>query len=458
MRMKTVFTAAFLAGCIALLCGCEGSPSSSAPSSSSGSDAGTVVAPAAVQTNGIEALRDDLESDGFASSSGFYRIISREDTVAFNLCYTDFATGQEIYLCNQPNCTHNNDSCPSWFGLDFALTYPVPVGDKLVLIHGAVPSYAEVMGENGVAQVILTNLDGSERKTIARFESTDRVATMPLGGLARDNENVYFVLQSDIDGARTLYAANIKTETVEEVYVMPEPGEKIVGGAGDELILSYCPELFDIEAENEDMINYLVRFDPKTKNVTPLFSHPYLEACACDDGKYFRLSSSGTIYTYDLESGQIISEKQADLQPASEGDYFESEGFFDGKMLVSIKRHIWQGKIAEQTFSPEYWTVDPATGETKKLDFFYSPSYAQYSENDYNNQPYRIVAETQDSFLIVTGDTLWDVMLPQIDEETGELRVSDALISDYSLISKTDFWANKDTSVPIKTAVVADDE
>lgn len=434
--------AVVLACGLGLLAGCSSAqgPGSSAPASEP-EPAPPSVDFSPMQTNGVEVLREDLVDDGFPSSSGYYRVISQEDQIAFNVCYTDFATRQEIYLCNQPNCTHDNESCTSWFPLDNAITYPVPVGDKLVLIHGAVPGYAEVMKEDGVAQVILMNPDGSEQKTIARFSSTDRIASVPPGGLARDNENVYFVLESDIDGTRTLYAANINTETVEPLYVMPEPGEKIVGGVGDELVLSYSPETYDLSVEGRDMTSYVVRFNPDTQMVTPLFSHPYLDANICADGKYFRLAADGTIYVYDLETGEILSEKPTSLIAETHYEnYFESEGYFDGKMLVSTQ----YAPVDEGIEYPvaEYYGIDPASGEVQEMTYIYMSCCGEERASSIRGQ-------TETEYLIVTGDTERMVLLAVYDEQLQKYMEILVPTETYSMIPKEDFWANRSTAVPI---------
>ena len=83
--------------------------------------------------------------------------------------------------------------------------------------------------------------DGGNRKTIASFDASDMVAAMPRGGLARDEGHLYFVLHSRDDSQRTLYAVDIAAQQVNAVCVLPEDEEKIVGGAGSELVLSYTP-------------------------------------------------------------------------------------------------------------------------------------------------------------------------------------------------------------------------
>ena len=49
-----------------------------------------------------------------ATNAGYYELLLSADGTANNILYTDFATTQRIYLCNMPNCTHDNDRCTSW--------------------------------------------------------------------------------------------------------------------------------------------------------------------------------------------------------------------------------------------------------------------------------------------------------------------------------------------------------
>ena len=112
----------------------------------------------------IRPLLDLATVDGYSTAEGFYRFVPREDASS-NLCYIDFASGQEIYLCSQPNCAHADASCTSWYPSNLGILLPIPVGDRLVVLHGGSPSYASLIGDDALAQIEFAALDGSGRST-----------------------------------------------------------------------------------------------------------------------------------------------------------------------------------------------------------------------------------------------------------------------------------------------------
>lgn len=431
--------ALLMAGCTALLAACGGTPADSRLPNASPSSGEVSFAPASTQ-EGVEWLND--RAGGYGSTSGFYRTISRDDQNAQNLLYTDFATGQEIYLCNQPNCTHNTDSCTAWLSLSGAVTRVIPVGEKVVILYGG-RSYAE--GENSKPHVLLMNPDGSERRTIASFESTDMVAAMPRGGLARDAENLYFVLQSQDVNTRTLYAVNVVTEEVSPVCALPEEEEKIVGGSGDALLLSYTPGSYNIEAKAADLITQFVRLDPKTGAVTPLFSASYLDTfLGCFDGKGYLLRQDGMLCSYDLQTGQTAAEMQTDL-PVSElevgSDWaavFDGQGYFSRREAMSFEEQ------EAAKYSPRrYYAIDLATGQCTQLPYTY------VNEEWGTEQAMTIEAQSTTQFLLTSGSQ--NIQIAAEDED-GKISTVTGTISTYSLISKEDFLAGRETAVPVRKA------
>ena len=137
----------------------------------------------------IRPLLDLATVDGYSTAEGFYRFVPREDASS-NLCYIDFASGQEIYLCSQPNCAHADASCTSWYPSNLGILLPIPVGDRLVVLHGGSPSYASLIGDDALAQIEFAALDGSGRSTGIVFPSNVQITSLPRGGYAYDDENV----------------------------------------------------------------------------------------------------------------------------------------------------------------------------------------------------------------------------------------------------------------------------
>ena len=59
---------------------------------------------------------------------GFYSVVSNEDQ-SKNLMYIDYASKKQVYLCDQPNCTHDSEQCNSWIA---------PCGGTVVPVVGRI--------------------------------------------------------------------------------------------------------------------------------------------------------------------------------------------------------------------------------------------------------------------------------------------------------------------------------
>lgn len=58
------------------------------------------------------------------TDDGYYEVMDRVSVGGRNIMYTDFATGKQIYLCNRPECYHNDESCPSYFSGNYTSVRP----------------------------------------------------------------------------------------------------------------------------------------------------------------------------------------------------------------------------------------------------------------------------------------------------------------------------------------------
>lgn len=127
---------------------------------------------------------------GSGNDKGFYEIFQNEDQ-SRNIMYSDYTTCNQIYLCSQPNCAHDNESCTSWIAPCAGNVYPAAIGDKLFIVYSLSDqkSFIEVRDANG-----------SNANTLCEFASGDRIE---VGVFANDKRLVVNVLHLD---ANTGYA------------------------------------------------------------------------------------------------------------------------------------------------------------------------------------------------------------------------------------------------------------
>lgn len=68
------------------------------------------------------------------TDAGDYSLYNNSDG-SINILYTDFSQRRCIYLCQQPNCTHDNEACTSWLSTQGGGTGIFAGEDKIYLLQ-----------------------------------------------------------------------------------------------------------------------------------------------------------------------------------------------------------------------------------------------------------------------------------------------------------------------------------
>ena len=142
------------------------------------------------------ALPCNITIYGSGNDTGFYEIYSNDD-FSKNIFYTDYTTQQQVYLCSQPNCAHDNEACTAWLPPCDGQVYPVAIDERVALIYS---------NPSECSKIEIMNQDGANRHLLVEFDAD--VAVEP-GAAVNDQ---YLVLKT------TSYA----TDKHGEVHVLPE--------------------------------------------------------------------------------------------------------------------------------------------------------------------------------------------------------------------------------------------
>ena len=123
----------------------------------------------------------------------------------------DFSSRQELFLCNNPNCTHDSDACISYYPFDgkTQLSGVLTVGDHLL-------AFQQVPSESALPHIDLLALNGAFEKRIAEFKANQKLPHTAMdGSYFTDQKNLYFVL-TDTDSKtakNTLSVVQLDLET-----------------------------------------------------------------------------------------------------------------------------------------------------------------------------------------------------------------------------------------------------
>lgn len=337
------------------------------------------------------------------------------------LCWVDYAAAAAAVLCSQPNCTHDSDACPAWYSCGNALRV-YPIGGRLAVLQGGAAA-----GSDGLVPGLdVMNADGSGRQTAFTFPASCWVSTLPHYHMARDDENLYFVITDTSSGERqaTLCAAHIPTGQVFALCGLPEDETHLVGGTDGVLVLEYTPGI-NQSTDAAPADTQVVKLDLAARRLTPLVSYPFGSALTACDREIFYLLSGSTVRSINLVDGSTAVEMPVALPEGCSGVQ-RLAGVFGGQLVV----YTWTDGSMNAAGELRFFAIDPTTGARTDLPYTYTDAGGQ-------QQPCLPVAETETGFLCQAGEA---------GAPEGAGRYAGV---QYALVPKEAFWAGTADMAPM---------
>ncbi len=163
------------------------------------------------------ALPCDITIYGSANDRGFYEIYSNDD-FSKNIFYTDYATQQQIYLCSQPNCAHDNEACTAWLPPSDGQVYPVAIDERIALIYSdpSECSKIEIMDQDGANRHLLVEFD-ADVAVEPGVAVNDQYLVLKTTSYTTDNEG-------EVHAFPELTAVDLQTGAVYAIYKAPDSG------------------------------------------------------------------------------------------------------------------------------------------------------------------------------------------------------------------------------------------
>lgn len=169
------------------------------------------------------ALKSEVTVYGSGNSKGFYEIFSNDDN-SKNVMYTDYETQRQIYLCSQPNCLHNNESCTSWIKPEEQTVYPVALNQGIAFLYS---------GRDSFSKIEIADANGANRRVLTEFGSGVDIEP---GAAVNDDFIVVkvnaYTMKDDgqVNTAQSLVAVSLKNGEKYKLYSTDEiqnlsPGE-----------------------------------------------------------------------------------------------------------------------------------------------------------------------------------------------------------------------------------------
>lgn len=394
----------------------------------------------------IEDLTESLENDAkdflFDNSEIFYHVAYNDKLSelaptpeglyilrsiyagSVNLFYVDVKSCQEVFVCNQPNCTHSDDSCTSYISVPGGLNTP-----SIAYYDGYLYLIRAAADENQNACIFKMNSDGTQRQKLCEFDSNVTLGMYIFGyknSLILDT--TYVDTNGKIKESLTLVDTQYgyQTELMSLSNIDTESFVRPCGCWSKYLVFSSMESgktisLFLVDPSDEqrtisDWIENktLITFDQMSANA--YVKENYL--CAIN-------RDSCIVSITDLSSGE---KKECKYEKKTEG--VPGVGYlFDGLVSISFLNEN----------SEERFLFDVNSGSLKELSF----------TNAYTNGPYILLGVYGEQLLFKTGYSV----KPLHDVQNSAITEGSIYVEKMCILSKTDYLNDVHNEIPIINAL-----
>lgn len=396
----------------------SGSQGADAPQDApdSGSAAESVVIPAgaapADDPDALTAVSGYRSYTTAVTQTGLYEGILTADGTSCRLAYVDCATGQERWLCADPDCRHDSESCAAW----------LPANDVRLFANDSCLFAVIRPSEAEPYTLYRINPDGSGRQLLYTFAANEALTlTVAL------NEQQLFFVTSVSQVLRRLDLATGAVETIDDAGAV----EDIAGAFDHYLVLS---EHLPVDSEN--LASYYT-LDVQTGEKDTFFTLPNsdrdrVDCCSAGRSLYlFERQADGNVDLYTLD----IPTKEKTLLAA--GLPFEEKVFTwgDGSVAGMLRCYL-QPRVGGTW---ETYGIDRADGQMAQVSL-------QMADGEYVH----IHGLYGDRFLVRCGSREIGEQQLQLDGGSRAVTVTRSILA---LISKEDFWAGNPNYQYIDTSL-----
>lgn len=354
------------------------SPKDDSVTSSPISESETLPAAESQQGGNLSLITDPyggIFRNGAGTSFGYYEIMSAQNN-SLNILYTDYATDIRTYLCADPDCTHNSDTCTSWFSfLGSAYPFTSADGSKIYLVTtGYADNAGSISDEQNYGTIYQFDTNGANRKVLYRLQSNEEF----YGTAASDGEKLYVSIQvvdsntsSSHWEVRCLDLSNGESSVI---YTTDQYGERIFGAYANNLVIEEVTDTnrsyytLDVITKQKSAPIYSYNYNDETR--TELVNSKYVYSLRYDHEDLFSL------FSIDLDTG--VEKCIASNIVIYNTDSTNLSGFFDNHAIIETSDTRDTSNISHIQYNIDLSTGDCVTntlqytvdGDEKKCLYF----------------------------------------------------------------------------------------
>lgn len=436
-KIATAVATAMFSGCLVVLAGCSSAPSShsasaeatAVPPSTSNEVTPTAVALHQIGTEGGAAME-------VSGENGFYELVPIFPN-SYNILYLDYETAQQVYLCGDPNCSHNSETCTSYIDASAGNIPGLLYSDgKIYLIESGAVS------EEALPKIEVMNADGSEKKLLKEFTASQVINS---GWYLADDTFIYYV-REDIDSmgsaTKTLCRIDKVTGNEEEVRSC-NYNEWMIDGAGSTVFLKVIEEgeWPDRGLYDSDEAHYEAWVSSSQHKVMTYDLESNQEPQVVDEWSQASRTGNmldGCMYYYDIPENKFVKKDyltgETQEVPNTLSQTFETiyvHNVVDGKLIFTSA-----SSANDTDIDVSMYAVDFSEKTVDELDLM----------NVDRNRPISVLGTYQDKIYVNYGSET-KTMQQDIDGNIQETTIS---LPSLGWMSKSDFFAGNPNYTPVE--------
>lgn len=356
------------------------------------------------------------------SNVGFYSIKSLFPN-SLNITYIDYATQQELFLCNRPECLHNDDTCKSYIQFDSSTGVQPSLylaGDTVLLIYSGA-------GEASLPRIEAMELDGSSRHIVAEFKASQTLVPPYLF----DAEFLYFSLitqhEQPLSQTNEFIRVSLKDGSAESIYTFSQNINSLIAGTYENSLVADM--VYD---QNDRTYRKFFTWQPgedfeQASETNMIYEYCLAEQGAMVENGYLYILDFGTkaVTRKSLATGEETTVDCSAMMPDFEKDMEPRMDFtFEDYVLINTYQpHEQYGFVVEQ------FLADFRNGKLTPI----------HLENLYQHRPIYIVSEYEDELCVICDyKTHTDTF-----EQDGQTYTSEYVTEQYAMLKKSDYIASR---------------
>ncbi len=387
----------------------------------------------------MHSSRQDI-NETFANSTeyGYYKM-EMKTFGNYNFLYIDYETAQRIYLCSTPNCRHNDETCASYIS-DMAMGTLIPIEEDMYFLKRSIYENRE-----DELELLKMGLNGENQTLVATFESTQSLISQ----VGADATNLYMVLatykepENDTTTGITIYQLLKVNKQTGEITILKESETNYVllGAYGRDLIFAdidysggenyTLTDIAQMEANGIEPNSHaqwnIFGLNVDTLVETEIFSFMSSNSypAISESDFYFINAATSTVEKFNLQTKETTQIAE-NLKPET-----GISNIYDEYVLIYYMENEQRVEAAINVETAEITTLSLGYPDSRGFEAL---------------MPIKILAEFGDNFLVISGSETEMQTMTNID---GTEQIMPVEVFKYSIISKSDYFANVSNYTPI---------